>query len=1284
MLYKKYYNRMEKLAKVVETIKKYRVLIISIIGALLVMLIAFLSVQGIITEDITVKSDHIVYGQTFKCDSQSLFGKTGYQYRNSADGKWRDGLPVEAGEYYIRAYSVRTFGVKNYGKPLPVTVDKKPLTLSVENQTVVYGETLTTIQDGLVRGDQLYNAEFDYNKNFGSSYAQIKPDTVVIHNKKGGEVTNSYDISFVGGNVYVNKKQVSLTVTEISKTYDGTPLSWVDVELSTLIEDGMVTMPELAYSDRLELTFTKSITDYGRVKNSPDYKIFNEDGQDITSNYLVLENFGELIIDKRELSVKPKNLSKTYDAQPLTAQETEILDGSIVDGQTFDGQVCNGEITEVGTEVSSLLDLKIKFGDQDKTFNYDITFKSGELTIVEREISLSVTAEKVYDANPLVANDVDISYLDGELVSGQELLLLSNDAIAKQYGVQEVEYTVFDNGIDVTSNYLITLQDVLMEISKREITITALSASKIYDSTPLVKDGFTTENIIDGHVVDATVEGSITDVGEPVANTITFISVMNGETDVSDNYQVMPVNGLLEITPRSVSVKIDARKVYDDTLDISTANLTKYVTKMENDGSFSDGLYDGQTLSVNCLVDTEDTSAVIHYGVMKADVDSYEVVNGLKQNYSITWLDGDLTIDKRDLIIKTLAGSKVYNGEFQTNEQAIYYNLVEWHDLSYKEWVTLQDVSTTENSVVVDEIKDKNDNNNEKDNYNVYYDFEEFSITPRQIFLSFTEEKTYDSEFFEIENVQNFTYKSGSLEFVDGHLLRLKTNGVNAKTYSDSEVLWGIYDSETEYTLNYQLDLTDVLMTINKKSLSVRIKDVQKYYDAETYSVYAEECEANGLLATHKFYAQTECGNTSVGEWSITIANETDRTIPVWQVKCLDGSEEIDVSENYFIDSVQSGTLTIDKCSVSVKVDLHKGYDDTADTANAQKVVSILRYDGGDILYADHEFEFQYNLVSIANAGEYPLEIISYKILSDSGDVGGNYDVHTEEGKYIIDKLDIVLSTGSKTKIYDGIELSMAGIEISEGSLISGHVIVEGTAPSILRVGEIVNEIPFKIEKDQVDKTDNYNVTFNAGILNIKERKINVLISDYTATYNGNYHSFDNLSWIVFGGDGMLGSDVVTSIGEYVATKNGVEYTDQLGLIDSGHYVITANPVVEYQDHSYTGYYKFTFEMGNFIINKVELHVVSKSIESKEAISPSHTINQWYLSLGEMAYCDSLAVEVSGSQYQKGQSANVISSITITNADGEEEVFIIDTSISEVYESKNYLIRVSEGMLTVK
>lgn len=1284
MLYKKYYNRMEKLAKVVETIKKYRVLIISIIGALLAMLIAFLSVQGMITEDITIKSDHIVYGQSFKCDSKSLFGKTGYQYRNIDDGKWIDGLPVEAGEYYIRAYSVRTFGIKNYGKSKPVTVDKKPLTISVENQAVVYGESLSTRQYGLVYGDQLYNAEFDYNRNFGSHYAQIKPDTVVIHNKKGEDVTNSYNISLVGGNVYVNKKQVSLTVSEISKTYDGTPLSFVDMEISTLIEDGTVSMPELAYSDRLELAFTKSITDYGKVKNIPDYKIFNEDGQDITSNYLVLENFGELIINKRELSVKPKNLSKTYDAQPLTAQETEILEGSIVDGQAFDGQVFNGEITEVGTEVSSILDLKIKFGDQDKTFNYDITFNSGKLTIVEREISLSVASEKVYDANPLVANDVDISYLEGELVSGQKLLLLSNDAIAKQYGVQEVEYTVFDNEIDVTSNYLITLQDVLLEISKREITITALSASKIYDSTPLTKDGFTTDNIVDGHVVDATVEGSITDVGEPVANIITFISVMNGEENVSDNYQVVPVNGMLEIMPREVSVRIDAHKVYDDTLDISTANLTKYVTKMENDGSFSDGLYDGQTLSVNCYVDTEDTSAIIHYGVMKADVDSYEVVNGLKQNYSITWLDGDLTIDKRDLTIKTLVGSKVYNGEFQTHEQATYYNLVEWHDLSYKEWATLKDVSTTENSVVVDEIKDKNDSNNEKDNYNILYDFEEFSITPRQIALSFTEEKTYDAEFFAIENVQSFTYKSGSLELVDGHLLRLKTDGVNAKTYSDSEVLWGVYDTEREYTTNYQLDLTDVLMTINKKSLSVSIKDVQKYYDAEAYSVYAEDCEANGLLPTHKFYAQTKCDNASVGEWDITFANEIDVSTPVWQVKYLDGSEEIDVSENYFIDSVQSGTLTIDKCSVSVKVDLHKVYDDTADTANAQKVVSILRYDGGDSLYADHEFEFQYNLVSIANAGEYPLEIISYKILSDSGDVGGNYDVYTQVGKYVIDKIDIILSTGSKTKVYDGTELSLSGIEIDEGSLISGHAIEEGESPSILRVGEIDNEIPFKIKKGQEDKTDNYNVTYNVGVLNIRERQINVLIKDYTATYNGNYHSFDNLSWIVFGGDGMLGSDVVTSIGEYVATKNGVEYTDQLGLIDAGHYVITANPVVEYQDHSYTGYYKFTFEMGNFIINKEELHVVSKSIESKDVILPSHTENQWYLGLGEIAYCDSIEVEVSGCQYSKGQSANVISSITITNADGEEEIFTIDTSVASVYESKNYLIKVSEGILTVK
>ena len=107
-MYKKYYNRMEKLAKMVETIKKHRVLIMAIIGALLAMLVAFLSVRGTLTEDISISSDQIVYGQQFECKSKALFGKTGYQYRTE-DGKWEDGLPSDAGEYFIRAYSVRTF-----------------------------------------------------------------------------------------------------------------------------------------------------------------------------------------------------------------------------------------------------------------------------------------------------------------------------------------------------------------------------------------------------------------------------------------------------------------------------------------------------------------------------------------------------------------------------------------------------------------------------------------------------------------------------------------------------------------------------------------------------------------------------------------------------------------------------------------------------------------------------------------------------------------------------------------------------------------------------------------------------------------------------------------------------------------------------------------------------------------------------------------------------------------------------------------------------------------------
>ena len=107
-------------------------------------------------------------------------------------------------------------------------------------------------------------------------------------------------------------------------------------------------------------------------------------------------------------------------------------------------------------------------------------------------------------------------------------------------------------------------------IKEQKITITANSAKKTYDGTPLTDNGYTyTEGVlVKGDVLTAVVEGSVTNVDDANnSNVVTSYKVMRGDTDVTKNYTfTASVNGTLTINPRSIKLtSATDEKPYDGT-----------------------------------------------------------------------------------------------------------------------------------------------------------------------------------------------------------------------------------------------------------------------------------------------------------------------------------------------------------------------------------------------------------------------------------------------------------------------------------------------------------------------------------------------------------------------------------------------------------------------------------------------------------------------------------------------------------------------------------------------
>ena len=168
----------------------------------------------------------------------------------------------------------------------------------------------------------------------------------------------------------------------------------------------------------------------------------------------------------------------------------------------------------------------------------------------------SESSAAVYDGNPLTNTKWHIA--NGELAEG-EYLQVEVSGIQTDVGISEnyLFAKVFDeNGVDVSKKYNIEYLPGTLNVKARAITITASSDVKDYDGTPLTCDSFyvaSTLELLPDHTITATVEGSITEVGE-TPNKLTGVTIVdqNGN-NVTRNYNIKSIDGILIVRDGSGS-----------------------------------------------------------------------------------------------------------------------------------------------------------------------------------------------------------------------------------------------------------------------------------------------------------------------------------------------------------------------------------------------------------------------------------------------------------------------------------------------------------------------------------------------------------------------------------------------------------------------------------------------------------------------------------------------------------------------------------------------------------
>ena len=289
-----------------------------------------------------------------------------------------------------------------------------------------------------------------------------------------------------------------------------------------------------------------------------------------------------------------------------------------------------------------------------------------------------------------------VNYATGDLIEEEPPIATSVN--------QVVVYSKDISGYEVTAdwqqkaladetdpNHLVN--NIITFYCKPIITVTASTASKTYDGTPLTAGGTYTGNVRPGDNVQITTVGSITNVGS-VANTVGNVKVMRGSTDVTDNYVIHKSNGTLTVNPVAITVTANsATKAYDGTA------LT--------DGGWS--VTSGAFVGADGIASAAVTGTQTAVGSSANTLESYTLKPGtVAGNYQITKADGTLTVTNATGLVTITANdaAKTYDGTALTNATAAATGLPAGFTVEVTSTSAITDAGSTPNVIATYKIYD--------------------------------------------------------------------------------------------------------------------------------------------------------------------------------------------------------------------------------------------------------------------------------------------------------------------------------------------------------------------------------------------------------------------------------------------------------------------------------------------------------------------------------------------------------------------------------------------------
>jgi hypothetical protein len=629
-----------------------------------------------------------------------------------------------------------------------------------------------------------------------------------------------------------------------------------------------------------------------------------------------------------------------------------------------------------------------------------------------------------FDLTASADSDLEIIYSSSDpsvaTIEGSQLTIV---------GAGSTEITASQLGNDI----YFEAEDVSQTLVISPATLTALAEdkSKTYGETnpelTIIYDGFVNgDDEID--ITEPTVSTSV----DATSGVGTYSITLSEGSAI--NYTITTTDGILIVNPATLTATAeDKSKTYGEANPTLTISYSGFVNG------------DDETAIIEPTIATtaDETSFVGDYDIT--------LTGESAGNYTITTIDGKLTIDERPITVTADAKSKVY-GEadpsltYQITSGSLVNSDGITGELSRTTGEDVNDYAINQNTLIAGS------------NYDLTYISNDLTISKATLTATAEDKsKTYG----EANPTLTISYSG----FQNGDDETAITKPTIATTADETSIVGDYAITLTGGSANnYTISTTNGILTINERPITVTADAKSKVY-GEADPSFTYQITSGSLLNSDR------------------ITGEISRTTGEGVNDYAINQNSLTAGSNYDLTYI-SNDLTISKATLTATAeDKSKTYGE----ANPTLTISYSGFQNGDDETAITKPTIATTADETSFVGDYDITL--------TGGSATNYTISTTNGILTINERPITVTADAKSKVYGEDDPALT-YQITSGSLVNFDAITGALSRT---TGEGVND--YAINQNTLTAGSNYDLTYVSADLSISKATLTATAEDKSKTY---------------------------------------------------------------------------------------------------------------------------------------------------------------------------------------